>query len=442
MPEQKPLINALEVSVLVDRRDQPGQVPWTEWRTGIVLTGGTPAQAGDLALLGPNGKFDPSVIPGGSGGSTVSVNGTTVTDPNFNNTTPAAPGGFSNVIWQFDGSGNVSAYYQTAPSTSFTNITSGTNTLATMTVGTGASIGFSGTGTIDANLLHGTPVSGTAPTTGQALVFNGTSWAPATFVFPQTFTAVPHEWINSYSATTGLFTATQPSASDLTNGVTGTGAVVLAGSPTVTGTLSATNVAISGTLADSSSSTGTSGYILSSTGTGTQWIPNTSGGTSFTGITSGTNTTATMTVGTGATLTFSGTGVVNASEVNGVSITNTPSGSNEVLVTTSTTTAQWQAAPSSSGNFLQALVDFGSDTGPIIRSTDATVAVAAPWVTPSSVILCTLAGAMTPQHGPDDGLLEGMTVQAESLVAGVGFTIHAYSPLGSWGKYAINAVGL
>lgn len=34
-------------------------------------------------------------------------------------------------------------------------------------------------------------------------------------VVPQTFNAVTHEWLNSYSASTGLFTATQPAYSDI-----------------------------------------------------------------------------------------------------------------------------------------------------------------------------------------------------------------------------------
>jgi hypothetical protein len=97
----------------------------------------------------------------------------------------------------------------------------------------------------------------------------------------QTFAAVAHEWLNSYSATTGLFTATQPAASDLSNGTTGSGAVVLAGSPAITGTMSVVNESISGTLADGTASVGTSGQILSSTGTGTLWITNAGGTPTF-----------------------------------------------------------------------------------------------------------------------------------------------------------------
>lgn len=48
----------------------------------------------------------------GSGSSTLSVNGVPVTNPNLNNTTPAAPANSANVTWQVSGS-SVSAYYST-----------------------------------------------------------------------------------------------------------------------------------------------------------------------------------------------------------------------------------------------------------------------------------------------------------------------------------------
>lgn len=43
-------------------------------------------------------------------GSSINVNGTLVTSPNLNNTLPAAPAGKTNVIWQVDVNGNISAY--------------------------------------------------------------------------------------------------------------------------------------------------------------------------------------------------------------------------------------------------------------------------------------------------------------------------------------------
>ena len=43
-------------------------------------------------------------------GSSVNVNGNLVIGPNFNGTIPAAPVGKTNVIWQVDINGNISAY--------------------------------------------------------------------------------------------------------------------------------------------------------------------------------------------------------------------------------------------------------------------------------------------------------------------------------------------
>lgn len=48
--------------------------------------------------------------PSSGGGSSIKVNGVTIVSTNLNNTTPAAPGGNTNVTWQADGSGNVSGY--------------------------------------------------------------------------------------------------------------------------------------------------------------------------------------------------------------------------------------------------------------------------------------------------------------------------------------------
>ena len=50
-------------------------------------------------------------------GSSINVNGTLVESPNLNNTLPTAPAGKTNVIWQVDINGNVSAYTSTAATT-------------------------------------------------------------------------------------------------------------------------------------------------------------------------------------------------------------------------------------------------------------------------------------------------------------------------------------
>lgn len=105
---------------------------------------------------------------------------------------------------------------------------------------------------------------------GLALVFfDGIQWWTTTLpLFPISLANAVHKWLNSYDSTTGLFTQTQPAAADLSdtatvgnvlrgngtafisavlaaadlaNGVTGTGAVVLASAPTL-----ASNVKITG----------------------------------------------------------------------------------------------------------------------------------------------------------------------------------------------------
>jgi hypothetical protein len=272
------LLNATEISVILNRRDRVGQIPWTEFRTNAVLVGGTAAQGGSIPLLDANGKLDLSTIPTSSG-STVSVDSTEVSNPNFNLTTPTAPSGYSNIIWQFDDNGNVSAYYATSGvvSVPFNEMVAGTNTGQTLIIGNGSILSFTGSGSNNANKLYGVAINSAAPAVGQ------------------------------------------------------------------------------------------------------------------------------------------------------------------VLTATSTTTAEWQTPPTP--NLLQVTVDFGSDTGPITPVYDITTSVSAPWITNSSTLLCSVMGVETPQHGPDDGLFEGLTAQAENLVPGVGFTLHAYSPMGSWGKYVFAVVG-
>lgn len=103
-----------------------------------------------------------------------------------------------------------------------------------------ANIGALGAGTITLTPFSGT-INGSAtltilPTYFAIVAFDGTNWFAATLpIVPVDTPAVTHEWLNAYNASTGVFTQTQPAASDLSNGTTGTGAVVLATAPTFTG---------------------------------------------------------------------------------------------------------------------------------------------------------------------------------------------------------------
>lgn len=139
-------------SVIANRKDFTGQTFWTEWREGAVSVGGTLAQAGNFVLLGADGKISPSMLPTGS--SSVSVNGTPVSNPNFNNGTPTAPGGFTNVIWQSDGSGNVSAYYATSGTVvTFGQVQSGTSVSEALIVGSNSTLTVANNGIIEATEL-------------------------------------------------------------------------------------------------------------------------------------------------------------------------------------------------------------------------------------------------------------------------------------------------
>lgn len=87
-------------------------------------------------------------------------------------------------------------------------------------------------------------------------------------------------------------------------------------------------------------------HTLNVSQNGGAYVPLGSGGSggSFTGITTGANTTATMTVGAGATLTFSTTGVVNASQINATTVP-ASSAADQLLGTSASGTGAWLDVP-------------------------------------------------------------------------------------------------
>lgn len=89
-----------------------------------------------------------------------------------------------------------------------------------------------------------------------------------------------------------------------------------------------------------------------------------------------------------------------------------------------------------SGNTGQATVDFGADDNDL-----ATVTVAAPWVAASSKIICSPAYEATPEHDPEDVLLEQITVAPGNIVPGVSFDLMAFAPESTFGTYKINWQG-
>ncbi len=120
--------------------------------------------------------------------------------------------------------------------------------------------------------------------------------------------------------------------------------------------------------------------------------------------------------------------------------TETGPASEVIVSTTSGGKIDPSLLPSTTGNFVQAEVNFVNALGP--EDTTAKVTVTGQtWVTNSSIILCSPAGLDTPDHGPEDAVVENLAAYALNLVPGVGFDIEAYAPLGTWGRYLINATG-
>jgi len=126
-------------------------------------------------------------------------------------------------------------------------------------------IGSSGTLAVskanqNANLMYAGPSSGSAaaPAFRSLVAADLPTPSATTLGGVESYSAVAHQWINSISAT-GAPSSTQPSASDLANGASGSGSVVLSSAPTLTNpslgasssaiTISMVNAATTGTTA-------------------------------------------------------------------------------------------------------------------------------------------------------------------------------------------------
>ena len=156
VPPQTPIQNALKTSVIINRIDQVNQIPWTEWRAPIAF--GCPAAPYSVVMTGAGGKIDPCLLPASSG-PLIEVNGTPVTDQSVLNFVPQ-----TGIAITFGPTGEIYIMNTGASSTSFTDITSGVNTQATMVVGTGASLSYTGGGVVDANEIGTINVDGNLPT--------------------------------------------------------------------------------------------------------------------------------------------------------------------------------------------------------------------------------------------------------------------------------------
>lgn len=70
-------------------------------------------------------------------------------------------------------------------------------------------------------------------------------WSTSVTVVPSAAQLATHLWLNSYNPFTGQFGQSQPAAVDLSDGTTGTGAVVLSAAPVMTGAVKAGTIGLS-----------------------------------------------------------------------------------------------------------------------------------------------------------------------------------------------------
>ncbi len=159
-----------------------------------------------------------SLIVGG--GSSVYVNAAKITSPNFNDSAPAAPGGYGNVVWQVTGS-SVSAYVPLQVNADW-NASSGLAQILNKPTIPAAQVQTDWNAVSGIGVLLNKPTLATVATSGS---YSDLSSKPT---LAATTAAVSHQWLTSYNATTGAFGQTQPAAADLSDSASSAGYVLRA----------------------------------------------------------------------------------------------------------------------------------------------------------------------------------------------------------------------
>src|SRR5215469_4306775 len=374
--------------------------PSGSWPTWLVPTVTNPTTTPSLAVAA-------SPIPNAAlANASTTVNGQTCTLGSTCTITTSFPSGTANQLLYYASSGttltpltlgtnlSITSGTLNAANPTFSAIQSGTNLAAAMLVGTGASLNYTGSGTINSSSVGGVALSGLCQTSGAGCPSSGST----------AFSAI----------TSGTNTAATMTV--------GTGASLV---PSGTGAIQATNIA----------STIVAGTNITITGSGTVASPYSiaasgSVGTTFNSISTGTNTTATMTVGTGATITYSGSGVVNASTLGGVALSGLcqtgGTGCPQLPITITPVSHQWlNSYTSTTGLFTQTQPAFSDLSGqasltqlPTLSANTVLGAVTA--TTPSGLAMpscSTGASALTWTTGTGFGSdnIAGITLQTNGV---------------------------
>lgn len=100
------------------------------------------------------------------------------------------------------------------------------------------------------------------------------------------------------------------------------------------------------------------------------------------------------------------------------------------------------AVPSGGGSeyTAQVILDFGFQAGEEGDIAEATIA--ASWVTATSDVTCTVLGATTIDHDPDDAVVESLCACVTNIMPGVSFDVTLCAPQNTWGKYLVNIRGV
>ena len=133
MSTENPILSALEKSVIINRRDKPGQIAWTEWRANVAS--GCPAPPGSIVMTGAGGKIDPCLLPTIPSSLLIEVNGVPTPDQNVANFIAGV-----NIVITADAFGGITIDGTSTASHSFSAVTSGTNVGQTLIVGPGSSL--------------------------------------------------------------------------------------------------------------------------------------------------------------------------------------------------------------------------------------------------------------------------------------------------------------
>jgi collagen type VII alpha len=326
-----------------------------------------------------------------------------------------------------------------AGSGAFSGLTGGTNTQAAMLVGTGASLGVTGSGTITATAMPYSGLTGSVPTwnqntTGTAANVTGTNNATLTTLSSLT-NAAGGAFGSAAFQPTSAFDAAGTAAALLTNTHTVSGAWTFSVTPLLSAIGSSASplcTTTGGQITNAGCTVGAVTRIIAGTnvtiaptgGTGDVTInaSNTSS-VAFSAITGSTNTAAAMLVGTGASLGTSGSGTITATAIPGTGVTGTTLASGITTASGLTTAAGGAfgtAAFQASSSF-----DASGTAAALLTNTHT---VSGPWTFSTTPLLSTLGASSNPLCTTTGGLITNV-----GCVSGAGtvttFSSGSLSPL-------------